>query len=66
MQLVLLHTLKTELIHHEDFQNREEAHQVIFEYKVSGKFLPYHYGELYEPWLTEKSCKLYLKHTPVN
>lgn len=26
------HTLKTELIHHEDFQNREEAHQAIFEY----------------------------------
>ena len=26
------HTLKTELIHHEDFQTREEAHQAIFEY----------------------------------
>ena len=24
--------LKTELIHHEDFQTREEAHQAIFEY----------------------------------
>ena len=26
------HTLKTELIHHEDFQTREEAQQAIFEY----------------------------------
>jgi len=26
------HTLKTELIHHEDFQTREEAQQTIFEY----------------------------------
>ncbi len=26
------HTLKTELIHHEDFQAREEAQQAIFEY----------------------------------
>ena len=26
------HTLKTELIHHEDFQTREEAQQSIFEY----------------------------------
>ena len=26
------HTLKTELIHHEDFQTREEAHKAIFEY----------------------------------
>ncbi len=26
------HTLKTELVYHEDFQNREEAQQVIFEY----------------------------------
>ena len=26
------HTLKTELIHHEDFETREEAHQAIFEY----------------------------------
>lgn len=26
------HTLKTELIHHEDFQTREEAKQAIFEY----------------------------------
>ncbi|MBO9494468.1 IS3 family transposase [Thalassotalea sp. G20_0] len=26
------HTLKTELIHHEDFRTREEAHQEIFEY----------------------------------
>ena len=26
------HTLKTELIHHEDFQTREEARQAIFEY----------------------------------
>ena len=26
------HTLKTELIHHEDFQAWEEAHQAIFEY----------------------------------
>ena len=25
-------TLKTELIHHDDFQTREEAHQAIFEY----------------------------------
>ena len=28
------HTLKTELIHHEDFQTREEAQQAIFEYIV--------------------------------
>ena len=26
------HTLKTELIHHEDFQTREDAQQAIFEY----------------------------------
>ena len=26
------HTLKTELVHHEDFQTREEAQQAIFEY----------------------------------
>lgn len=26
------HTLKTGLIHHEDFQTREEAQQAIFEY----------------------------------
>lgn len=26
------HTLKTELIHHEDLQTREEPHQSIFEY----------------------------------
>jgi len=26
------HTLKTELVHHEDFQTREEAQQTIFEY----------------------------------
>ena len=26
------HTLKTELVHHEDFQTREEAKQAIFEY----------------------------------
>ena len=26
------HTLKAELIHHEDFQTREEAQQAIFEY----------------------------------
>jgi transposase InsO family protein len=26
------HTLKTELIHHEDFQTWEEAQQAIFEY----------------------------------
>ena len=26
------HTLKTELVYHEDFQTREEAHQAIFEY----------------------------------
>ncbi len=26
------HTLKTELIHHEDFQTQEEAQQAIFEY----------------------------------
>ena len=26
------HTLKTELIHHEDFQTRGEAQQAIFEY----------------------------------
>ena len=26
------HTLKTELIHHEDFQTREEAQQAIFDY----------------------------------
>ncbi len=26
------HTLKTELIHHEDFQAREEAQPAIFEY----------------------------------
>ena len=26
------HSLKTELVHHEDFQTREEAKQTIFEY----------------------------------
>jgi len=26
------HTLKTELIHHQNFRNREEARQAVFEY----------------------------------
>ena len=50
------HTLKTELTHHEDFETREEAKQVIFEYievfynrqrkhSANGYLAPYMYEE---------------------